>query len=118
VLHDHILKGYTVNAQRLAALQQTIRLISNVVDQRSLGGDEAAAMLRVLRDYADALNVLDAYDHGNVPQPEKGLKKTEPLSLQEARRVVKNHPFVDGNKRIGAALFLRFLEKNSAHLSE
>lgn len=114
VLHDHILKGYTVNAQRLAALQQTIRLISNVVDQRSLGGDEAAAMLRVLRDYADALNLLDAYDHGNVPQPEKGLKKTEPLSLQEARRVVKNHPFVDGNKRIGAALFLRFLEKNSA----
>lgn len=166
VLHDHILKGYTVNAQRLAALQQTIRLIFNVVDQRSLGGDEAAAMLRVLRDYADALNVLDAYDHGNVPQPEKGLKKTEPLSLQEARRVVavlrehfggsglfgrekddsldssiaavfqtanghelypsleekaahllyfvvKNHPFVDGNKRIGAALFLRFLEKNS-----
>jgi len=112
VLHDHILKGYTVNAQRLAALQQTIRLIFNVVDQRSLGGDEAAAMLRVLRDYADALNVLDAYDHGNVPQPEKGLKKTEPLSLQEARRVVKNHPFVDGNKRIGAALFLRFLEKN------
>jgi hypothetical protein len=26
--------------------------------------------------------------------------------------VVKNHHFVDGNKRIGAALFLRFLEKN------
>jgi prophage maintenance system killer protein len=28
--------------------------------------------------------------------------------------VVKNHPFVDGNKRIGAALFLWFLEKNGA----
>jgi prophage maintenance system killer protein len=28
--------------------------------------------------------------------------------------VVKNHPFVDGNKRIGAALFLRFMEKNGA----
>jgi prophage maintenance system killer protein len=27
--------------------------------------------------------------------------------------LVKNHPFVDGNKRIGAALFLWFLEKNS-----
>ena len=26
--------------------------------------------------------------------------------------LVKDHPFVDGNKRIGAALFLRFLEKN------
>ncbi len=26
--------------------------------------------------------------------------------------VVKDHPFTDGNKRIGAALFLRFLDKN------
>jgi len=26
--------------------------------------------------------------------------------------VVKNHSFVDGNKRIGAAVFLYFLEKN------
>jgi prophage maintenance system killer protein len=167
VLRDHILKGYTINAQRLAALQQTIRLISKVVDQRSLASDEAAAMLRVLRDYADALNVLDAYDHGKVPEPEKAPKKAEPISLEEARRVVaalrehfggsdffgrekddslagslvaifqtaggeelypsleekaahllyfvvKNHPFVDGNKRIGAALFLRFMEKNGA----
>ncbi|MDZ4164062.1 MAG: virulence protein RhuM/Fic/DOC family protein, partial [Smithellaceae bacterium] len=28
--------------------------------------------------------------------------------------LIKNHPFVDGNKRIGAALFLWFLEKNGA----
>ncbi|NLI45977.1 MAG: cytochrome C biogenesis protein CycH [Acidobacteria bacterium] len=28
--------------------------------------------------------------------------------------IVKNHAFVDGNKRIGAALFLWFLEKNGA----
>ena len=28
--------------------------------------------------------------------------------------VVKNHPFVDGNKRIAAALFLWFLQKNGA----
>ena len=28
--------------------------------------------------------------------------------------IVKNHPFVDGNKRIGAALFLGFLEQNGA----
>ncbi len=31
--------------------------------------------------------------------------------------LVKNHPFVDGNKRIGAALFLWFLQKNGMLLS-
>ena len=28
--------------------------------------------------------------------------------------LIKDHPFVDGNKRVGAALFLWFLEKNDA----
>ena len=28
--------------------------------------------------------------------------------------LIKDHPFVDGNKRIGASLFLWFLEKNEA----
>ena len=32
--------------------------------------------------------------------------------------IVKNHSFVDGNKRIGAACFLYFLEKNSMLYSE
>ncbi len=26
--------------------------------------------------------------------------------------IIKNHPFVDGNKRIGALLFLKFLYEN------
>lgn len=32
--------------------------------------------------------------------------------------LVKNHPFVDGNKRIGSAIFLYFLQKNKALLNE
>jgi prophage maintenance system killer protein len=32
--------------------------------------------------------------------------------------VVKNHSFVDGNKRIAAALFLYFLEKNKILFSD
>lgn len=165
VLRDHILKGYSVNERRLAELRQAIQLVSHVARQRVLGGDEAAAVLQVLQDYAFALDVLDAYDHGQVPPPEGKAQKAQPLAIEEARQlvsllrdryggsdlfgrekddslasslaavfqtagggdvyptleekaahllyfVVKDHPFVDGNKRIGAALFLRFLEKN------
>jgi len=32
--------------------------------------------------------------------------------------IVKNHCFVDGNKRIGAACFLYFLQKNNLLLNE
>jgi len=165
VLRDHILRGYTVNERRLRELQQTIRLVSTLADRRALSGEEATGLLRVVHDYAVALKLLDDYDHGRIP-PVRGDRETaEPISLEEAWRVigelkerysagelfgveqgnrlggilagvfqtvggadvypaiadkaahllyflVKDHPFVDGNKRIGAALFLRFLEKN------
>jgi prophage maintenance system killer protein len=32
--------------------------------------------------------------------------------------VIKNHPFVDGNKRIGSLLFLHYLDKNRRPLPE
>jgi len=165
VLRDHILKGYTVNERRLQELQQTIKLVSSLADRRTLSGEEATGLLRVVRDYAFALNLLDDYDHGRIPQLATTSEMAEPLYLEEARSIingmkerygggtlfgkeqggrlgaaltavfqsaggqdayptvaekaahllyflVKDHPFVDGNKRIGAALFLRFLEKN------
>lgn len=165
VLREHILKGYTVNARRLQELRQTIRLVSTLADQHALSSDEAAGLLRVVRDYAFALDLIDDYDHGRIPQPAVDTQAAEPLSPEEARRIiaemkkhygtgalfgqeqgerlaavlasihqsvggqdaypsipekaahllyflVKDHPFADGNKRIGAALFLRFLEKN------
>jgi len=136
-----------------------------LTDRRSLSSDEATALLRVVRDYAFALDVLDAYDRGQVPHPRGEPQAATPISLDEARKMiaamrthyggstlfgqeqgdrlagalsaifqtaagrevyptveekaaqllyflVKDHPFVDGNKRIGAVLFLRFLEKN------
>ena len=32
--------------------------------------------------------------------------------------VVKNHPFIDGNKRIGAFMFIWFLQRNNHHLKK
>ncbi len=167
VLRDHLLKGYTVNEQRLAQLQKTIRLVADVSHRRSLAGDEAAALLNLVRDYSYALNLLDDYDHGRLRPHGAMVREAVPITTEEARRLiavlrerfqagplfgqekdaglesslaavfqtvggqdayptiedkaahllyflVKNHPFVDGNKRIGAALFLWFLEKNNA----
>ena len=69
VLREHILKGYTVNARRLQELRQTIRLVSTLADQHTLSSDEAAGLLRVVRDYAFALELIDDYDHGRIPLP-------------------------------------------------
>ncbi|MHB8765662.1 MAG: RhuM family protein [Deferrisomatales bacterium] len=167
VLREHLVRGYTVNERRLEELQQAVRLVADVAERRELSGDEAKAVLRVVSDYAYALDVLDDYDHQRVQLREVQLGAVSPLSVEEARRVVaqlrdrfggstlfgqekdsslegslaavvqtfgdaevypsleekaanllyfltKNHHFVDGNKRIAAALFIWFLEKNGA----
>lgn len=165
VLRDHILKGYSVNRNRLRELQQTVRLIADTVTRHDLSGDEAGALLQVVEKYSRALDLLDDYDHQRLKAPETTVKVIHVLGYEEALRIVeqlrerfggstvfgvekdkglasalgaimqtaggrdaypsleekaanllyfliKNHAFVDGNKRIAAALFLWFLERN------
>ncbi|MBI3872437.1 MAG: virulence protein RhuM/Fic/DOC family protein [candidate division Zixibacteria bacterium] len=167
VLRDHLLKGYSVNEKRLTQLKQAIRLVAEIVDRRDLSGDEAKALLRVVGDYSQALDLIDEYDHQRVQVQHVSARKVRPVTMEEVGRIieslrgrlaasdlfgrakdaglpstlgavmqtfdradvypsleekaanllyllVKNHPFVDGNKRIGAAVFLWFLEKNHA----
>jgi hypothetical protein len=59
VLREHLVRGYTVNAHRLRELKQAVRLVADVAERRDLSGDEAKAVLRVVSDYAYALDVLD-----------------------------------------------------------
>ena len=64
ILKDYMLKGYTVNQQRLEYLQKTIKLIdiANRIDER-LEGNDAKEILKVIGNYSKALNLLDDYDH-------------------------------------------------------
>jgi hypothetical protein len=163
VLRQHLVQGYTVHERRLKELNQAVRLIADVARRRVLTGDEAAALLNVVADYAYALEVLDDYDHQRVRLGPVSSGPVAALGLDEARQViarmgekfgasdlfgrekdeglegslaavmqtfggnevypsleekaahllyflVKNHHFVDGNKRIAAAMFLWFLE--------
>ena len=168
VLKDHLVKGYTANERRLKELKQTLSLASSIAERRALSADEASALLAVVGDYSQALDLLDDYDHERVTVGGTTMPaETVPVTYEEAHRLVermretfgasalfgkekdkglhaslaaimqtaggteaypsleekaahllyflvKNHPFVDGNKRIGAALFLWFLEKNRA----
>ena len=166
VLRDHLLKGYSTNERRLNELRQSLRLVEQVLDQGEVTLDQATALLRVVTDYAYALDLLDDYDHQRVaarptrPEQALGINYEEALEIVSQLRetfgasplfgrekddslhsslnaimqtfdgqdvypsleekaahllyfLVKNHSFVDGNKRIAAALFLWFMQKNA-----
>lgn len=173
VLRRHLVDGYTINQNRLKIqqekihqLQSAINLVGQIADSRQLGGNEAAALIQIIRNYSYGLNLIDAYDHKKLEITGVCEKKVKPISYKdsldaiEKLRVqykasglfgkekdesfqgslvsvfqtfdskelypsieekaanllyflVRNHPFVDGNKRIAAFIFLWFLDKNN-----
>ena len=164
VLRDYLLRGCALNKRRLKELGQVVRILKRA--EKKL---EAPQVLAVIERYADALALLDDYDHQRIAKP-SGRKSRAQLSYDECRRfidamrfgsestlfgrekdeslkscigtiyqtfdgkdiypsieekaanllyfVIKNHAFIDGNKRIGAALFLYFLDKSKRLLTD
>jgi prophage maintenance system killer protein len=73
VLRDHVVKGYTVNEQRLreesaklCEMRQTMELLARTLATQELVTDTGRDVLRVITDYAYALTLLDRYDHGTL----------------------------------------------------
>ena len=170
ILKEYLIKGYTVNQQRLEYLEKTVKLIdiANRMDDR-LANSDAKEILKVIGNYSKALDLLDDYDHrtlGKVKgktsntkityqdciniinklrfneesslfalERNKGLEsiinniyqtyagKDVYYSVEEKASnflymIVKNHVFIDGNKRIAATLFIYFLQVNNILYTE
>ena len=157
ILKEHLLKGYSVNKQRLEYLEKTVKLID--IASR-IEENDTKDVLQVINRYTKALNLLDDYDHKRIIKPNvntesirityseckkiiKDLKLNETGELFALERnnglesiintiyqtfdnnelypsieekasnllylIIKNHIFIDGNKRIAATLFIYFL---------
>ena len=67
VLKDYIIKGYAVNdrlkIEQYNDLKQTIKILSNVIQNKELSADEQQGLLQVISDYTYALDTLDKYDY-------------------------------------------------------
>ena len=70
ILKEYLVKGYAVNEriklQQYNNLRQTVKLLSNVIQQTRLSADEATGLLQVITDYTYALDVLDKYDYQSL----------------------------------------------------
>lgn len=70
VLRQYLVQGYALNEQRLREsarqltdLKRLVQLQADIAATQELTTAESGALLRVLGDYARALDVLDQYDH-------------------------------------------------------
>ena len=90
-LKDYLVKGYVVNEQKLKAsqeqlnsLKQSIKLLEKVVAKKELSSDETKGLLKVVSEYAQALDLLDQYDHQRLQIPSTQKEKLQKLAYKEA----------------------------------
>ena len=93
ILKDYLTKGYAIDQKRfkeqsrqLEELKQTVKLLGKVVDSKALDSDEATGLLKVVTDYAYALDVLDRYDHQvleiEATSPKELFQITYPAAME------------------------------------
>jgi prophage maintenance system killer protein len=87
-LKDYLIKGYSVNHQRLEQLQQSFKLIREAALSDEFSKSQVKEIIDVLSDYALGLDILDGYDKQNL---ELGNVNTHPsfqISYQEAKHAI------------------------------
>ena len=96
ILKDYLTKGYAIDKRRfqeqsrqLEELKQTVKLLGNVIESKQLNTDEATGLLRVVTDYAYALDVLDKYDHQVLEIEATSPKELFQITYAAAMEAVK-----------------------------
>ena len=86
VLKEYLIKGYAVKdnikLEQYEDLKQTIKVLAKVLDNKTLEYSETTGLLRVVTDYAYALDTLDRYDY---QQLEIDKTTNKPLTRMRCR---------------------------------
>ena len=159
VLKDHLLKGYSINEERLKYLEKTVQLI-DIAHRIDSSSKEIKNILDTIHSYSNSLGLLDDYDHRSL-EKKKGHVSDDMITYDQCMyiidslksnfdsdifalernhglksiisniyqtyggedvyksieekcsnffyMIIKNHVFIDGNKRIAATLFIYIL---------
>ncbi len=76
VLKDHLIKGYTLNQNRLAEkglgeARQMIALLANTLEVHNLVNNEGQAVLNIVQQYEKTWRLLWQYDEDSLARPLK-----------------------------------------------
>jgi hypothetical protein len=106
-LKDYLVKGYAINEKRLKEaenkfqeLKQAVSLLETIVKTKVITGDEAQGILKVLSDYAFALDILDQYDHQTLKIDKTDNKEVFRISYAEAKKAIEGLKYKFGGSQL------------------
>lgn len=93
VLKEHLVRGYSLNQQRLAEkgvaeLQQALTLLTTTLTSHDLIADEGRAVLDIITRYTGAWRLLLQYDEDSLPSPQAQARAGMTLEIEAARQAV------------------------------
>ena len=96
VLRDYLVKGYALNERKLKEqneqlkeLQESVKILGKVLEYKILTNNESVGLLKIISDYAYALDVLDRYDYQNLEIKDTSGKETYQLTYEIAMAQIK-----------------------------
>ncbi len=107
VIKDYLIKGFSINEKKLKQqneqlreLQKSVKLLGSVLNYRELSGEESSGLLKIISDYAYALDILDQYDYQSLEIAETSGKETYRVTYDEAISQIQKVKEVYGNSEL------------------
>jgi prophage maintenance system killer protein len=107
VIKDFLIKGYAINEKRLSQqneklkeLQDSVKILGNILNQKTLSQDEGSGLLRIISDYAYALEILDQYDYQKLEIKNTSGRETYQITYDEAITQIKIAKKAHGNSEL------------------
>lgn len=107
VIKDFLIKGYALNEKRLTdqndklrSLKESVLILTKIVNQKKLTSDENEGLLKIITDYAYALDILDQYDYQKLKISSTSDKELFKITYDEARIHIGKLREIYGNKSL------------------
>ena len=106
ILRNHLLENARRNAagkpyqEKYRELVRTLDIAAATASTKDLSATESRGILKVLQDYAYALETLDKYDHQQLSIEAKAERKVQKLEYEEAIRLIEEWRELQGAGRL------------------
>ena len=92
-LREHMVRGFTMNEQRLAErglceARETLDLLSRTLRNQALDGETGQAVLDLITGYADTWRLLLAYDEDRLGPPPGAKQAVRTLDDERVRETI------------------------------
>lgn len=95
IIKEYLFTGFVLDKKRLVQqnnqlkeLQNTVKILSNSLKFNTLTNDESIGLLKIISNYAYALEILDQYDYQRLEIKDTSGKETYRLSYEEAINLI------------------------------